>query len=93
MAWSSPWMILPRAISRPSAAESTKASKASSSLSSLVSLLVKMKRMGMNWAALPRPSEGTRSTAWRRVSAVKAVGDRDRLIRSSRGDEALVGRS
>ena len=35
----------------------------------------KMKRIGMNWAALPRPSEGTRSTAWRRVSAVKVGSD------------------
>jgi hypothetical protein len=40
-------------ISRPSAAASTQASKLSSSLSSRVSLLKQVKRMGMNWAALP----------------------------------------
>ena len=46
VAWSSPWMILPRLTSRPSISESTNASNASNSLSSLVSLLRKMKRIG-----------------------------------------------
>lgn len=73
-AWSSPWMILPTAVSRPSAAESTKASKASSSRSSFPSLLVKTKRIGMNWAAFPLPSEVMRSAACIRVSVVKAGG-------------------
>jgi hypothetical protein len=65
VAWSSPWMILPRLTSLPSTWDKISASNASSSLSSLPSLLVKMKRMGMNCAGLPLPSEGMRSTAWR----------------------------
>ena len=48
-------MILARLTSRPSTSDSTSASKAASSRSSLVSLLVNAKRMGMNWAGLPRP--------------------------------------
>ena len=62
--WSSPWMILPKLISRPVASESTNESKASSNLSSSLSLFVKMKRMGMNCIGLPRPSDRARSTAW-----------------------------
>src|SRR6266404_441627 len=62
-------MILPRLTSRPSISESTYASNASSSFSSLPSLFVNTQRMGMNRADLPRPSVGTRSTAWRHVSS------------------------
>ena len=63
VAWSSPWMILPRLTWRPRTWERTSASNANSNRSSLVSLLRKTKRMGINWAGLPRPSDGTRSTA------------------------------
>src|ERR1035438_10665028 len=31
--------------------------------------------MGMNCAALPRPSAGTRSTAWRQISRTQVEGD------------------
>ena len=73
VAWSSPWMILPKPTSRPRIWESTNASNASSSRSSLVSLLRKMKRTGMNCVALPRPSDGTRSTACRGDSMIVAA--------------------
>jgi hypothetical protein len=63
VAWSSPWMILPTLISRLIDSESTKASNAVSNLSSVVSLFRQMKRMRMNCAALPRRSNGMRSTA------------------------------
>ena len=98
VARSSPWMILPKLTSRLSTSDNTSASNATSNRSSLVSLLKKVNLTGMNCAGLPRPCDGTRSTACSRdaivsVSKGKSTASRHVAVLRFAAPGAVMARS